>query len=31
MSIVVEEADECLFWLEMIGDLQIDQSPQLKY
>lgn len=31
MSIVVEEADECLFWLEMIEDLHIDQSSQLKY
>jgi four helix bundle protein len=30
MSIVVEEADECLFWLEMIEDLNIDKSPQLK-
>ncbi len=31
ISIVVEEADECIFWLEMIEDLHIDKSPQLKY
>lgn len=30
MSIVVEEADETLFWLEIIGDLNIDTSQQLK-
>ncbi|MBC7775833.1 MAG: four helix bundle protein [Phycisphaerae bacterium] len=31
ISIVVEEADESLFWLEIIEDLNIDKSPQIKY
>ena len=30
MSIVVEEADESQFWLEMIEDLKIDNSEELK-
>ncbi len=30
MSIVVEEADESQFWLEMIEDLKIDNSQELK-
>ena len=30
ISIVVEEADESQFWLEMIEDLKIDNSDELK-
>lgn len=30
MCIVVEEADESQFWLEMIEDLKIDNSEELK-
>lgn len=30
MSIVVEEADESQFWLEIIEDLKIDHSEELK-
>ncbi|HLP96429.1 MAG TPA: four helix bundle protein [Saprospiraceae bacterium] len=31
LSIVIEEADETEFWLGLIEDLKIDQSPRLKY
>ncbi len=31
LSIVIEEANETEFWLGLIEDLKIDQSPRLKY
>lgn len=31
LCIVVEEADETLFWLELIRDLQIMESDKIQY